>query len=101
LRDAAAFFGQLRFERHNMKDQFIKVLVSAGRQNAHPTAHPTVHVFGPNREMTNRHPQQSRTGQLLESSRWFLAAFAKGIGGFGRLLASIMVDRQNATIDGT
>jgi hypothetical protein len=46
LRQAAAFLCWLRLERDDMKDQFVQVLVAGRWQNAHPAAHPAVHVFG-------------------------------------------------------
>jgi hypothetical protein len=101
LRDGAAFFGWLRFECDDMKDQFVQVFVAAGGQDAHPAAHPSFHVFGPHRKMANGHPQQSRAGQVLESRRGFLATFAIGDGGFGALFAAVVVHAQDATIDGS
>jgi hypothetical protein len=101
LRHGAAFLGQLWLEGDDVKDQFVKVRVAGGGQDAHPAAHPTVHVFGSHRKTSDGHPQQASAGQVVESGWWFFAAFAEGAGRCGRLFASIMVHGRNAPIDGT
>jgi hypothetical protein len=100
LHHVAAFFCRLRLEGHNMKDQFVQMRVAGGGQDPHPAAHPTVHVLGPYRKMTDCHPQQARAGQVLESGWWFLTAFAVSSSGFGALFTSVMVHGQDAAIDG-
>ena len=82
-----------------MQDQFVQVL-AAGGQNAHPAAHPAFHVLGPHREAANRDPQESRAGQIFESRRGLLAAFAVGHGRFGALFAPVMVHGQDAAVNG-
>jgi hypothetical protein len=100
LRQGAAFLGQLWLERDDMKDQFIEVRVARGGQDAHPTAHPTFHVFGTHRETSDGHPQQTRAGQVIQSGWQFLSAFTEGRGRSSGLFASVMVHGQDAAIDG-
>jgi hypothetical protein len=101
LRQAAAFLCWLRFECDDMKDQFVQLFIAGRGQNAHPAAHPAIHVFGSNRKAANRHPKQSRASQVLESRRGFFAAFAERAGRFGRLFAPVMMHTQDAPINDT